>query len=397
LQTSFIMKWNIFFQMSFLINCFSNRQLKQHPNTKLRIRRQVLINNVEKGVFHGETRFVESNSNQPIIYQFPTNTNSEALEVKLENEERKKLLDMLSAGIENESSKTLSDEPGTEAQLLLLNQINSQKEKKELLDLIQEQNEKIERIKLLDKLNEKQEADKERTELLNLIEAQKEKEEKIRLLNKIRNDQVAEKERKDLLNLIQEQEDKEERIKLLDALNNQQQADKERKELLNLIKEQKEKQDRIKLLDDISRAQKNSEDELLKKIISEREAEDRRRLLEKIYPDKIIANEDILNKIKQDANKRKALLQKIYSESHPSTVNDLLMNPYLGNRNSLVDEIKKLTPIPSKIQVRNTLAEMENIVAQLMGLGNALSLMEREVMLKGVYDRVKFLQNRSFC
>jgi len=383
--------------MSFLVNCLSSRQLEQHPDARLRIRRQVLINNVEKGVFHGETRFVESNSNKPIIYQFPSNTNSEALDAELENEERKKLLNMLSAGIEIESTKTLSDEQSTEDQLLLLNQINSEKEKKELINLIQEQKETVERIKLLDKLNEKQKADKEREKLLELIETQKEKEDKIRLLSKIRNDQVAEKERKDLLNLIQEQKDKEERIKLLDALNNQQQADMERKELLYLIKEQKEKEERIKLLENIKGVQKNSENELLRKIISERETEERRRLLEKIYPKEPLTSDAILNKIKQDANKRKSLLQQIYPESRPPTIEDLLMNPYLGNRKTLVDEIKKLSPLPSKVQVRNTLAEMENIIAQLMGLGNALSLMEREVMLKGVYDRVKFLQNRSFC
>merc|ERR1712151_207746 len=119
---------------------------------------------------------------------------------------------------------------------------------------------------------------------------------------------------------------------------------------------------------------------------------------EKLYPEKISLRQEILDKIKQEqeATKRRTILKEIYKETRPLGL-DILKNPYLGNRKTLVDEIKKLNSTVPKVQVRNILREMENIIAQLLGLGNALSVMEREVLLTGVYDKVKFLQKRPFC
>ena len=164
------------------------------------------------------------------------------------------------------------------------------------------------------------------------------------------------------------------------------------------------KQKRITLINNLYGEKRSitTEEKLLKKIKDEREAEERRKLLNKIYSEEArpITTEDALfKKIKeqQEAIERRKLLNEIYSESWPLTTGYTLNSPYLGDKRNLINEIKKLTPSRNRVQSRNTISKMENLIVQLLGLGDALSSSAREVMLKGIYERTQILKNREFC
>ena len=57
---------------------------------RVRVKRQVLINNVENGVFHGETKFIDTDPTQSYLNQFPANTDLAASK-ELEAEFAKRL------------------------------------------------------------------------------------------------------------------------------------------------------------------------------------------------------------------------------------------------------------------------------------------------------------------
>ena len=103
---------------------------------RVRVRRQVLFNNVENGVFHVETKFIDTDPTQSYLYQFPANTDaadSKELEAKL----AKRL--GLSDGLEAEERRKLLN--SVEEQLELLKRVTAEKERKDLLTIIQEQQE----------------------------------------------------------------------------------------------------------------------------------------------------------------------------------------------------------------------------------------------------------------
>ena len=337
MHTRFTMNWFIFFHACFMINGLSMGGTKSRPNEKLRIRRQVLINNVEKGVFHGETKFIDTDPAQAFLDQFQANKDTQTSEA-----------------IEAELAKRLGLSDALEAE---------------------------ERRKLLNKLYGGQDKDKT---LIDSLYEEKSAEEQLKLLNKIQ----SEKERKEFLDIIQKQQEQD-----------------ERKTLLNKIRKEQEEEERIQLINKLYGENKpiTTQDELLKKIIAEQEAEERRNLPDKLYSDKTqstSSREAILKRLKEDQEdkERKKLLNEIYSEARPLTTGDILNSPYLGDKRTLIGEIQKLTPPRTRVlQVRTILREMETILAQLIGLGEALSSMEREVMLKGIYDRTKFLQKKSLC
>ena len=336
-QTRFIMNWKIFFLVCFMIQDPCKGGIKPRGIGRVRVRRQVLINNVENGVFHGETKLIDTDPTQSYLYQFPANTDAAA-----------------SKELEAELAKRLGLSDALEAE-----------ERRKLLNSLYGGQDNVDSGKVHNTLYQGQSV-----------------EEQLELLKRV----TAEKERKDLLTIIQEQQEQE-----------------ERKKLLNNIMRNK-KQERINLINNLYGEKRSitTEEKLLKKIKDEREAEERRKLLNKIYSEEArpITTEDALFKnIKeqQEAIERRKLLNEIYSESRPLTTGDILNSPYLGDKRNLINEIKKLTPSRNRVQSRNTISEMENLIVQLLGLGDALSSSAREVMLKVIYERTQILKNREFC
>ena len=159
-------------------------------------------------------------------------------------------------------------------------------------------------------------------------------------------------------------------------------------------------EERRKLLNKLYKNQRDEDTKkLLNKINEEREIEEKRKLLNKIRNDEEVEERrQLLNKIneEQEAEERRKLLNSIYVESRPMTTDEILSSPYLGNRNTLLDQLKKVTP--GRLSgSRNILNEMENLIFQLLRLGDAISSTERELMLRGIYARTRTLQSRNLC
>jgi len=281
---------------------------KSQHNKGFRRKRQVLINNVENGVFHGETKYIET---LPISKEALKNIE------QLEEEIAKRI--GLNENIRVDLEKEVLNKFKNEAKL---------QETKELIEKLFDQNDLEERRK-------------SEQDLLSFIKGEQEKE-----------------DIKDFINKFQ--------------------AEKEAAESLELIKNLY-----------------GSKDDALTALRERIDAEERKKLLEKIRNEEkaVVSAEEALIKRIKETEARKALLE---SGSHlrPSTLTlsgSILDNPYLGNRRTLINQIKNLSS-PNGI-----INEIEFLTLELLSLGNKVSQVKRDSLLKGIFERTKILRGRKFC
>ena len=279
---------------------------KSQHNKGFRRKRQVLINNVENGVFHGETKYIET---LPISKAALKN-------IEQLGEEIAKRLGM-SENVRADLEKEVLNQFKNEAKL---------QETKELIEKLFNQNDLEERRK-----NEQN--------LLSFIKGEQEK------------DDI-----KDFINKLQ--------------------AEKEAAEDLELIKNLY-----------------GSKDDPLTALRERIDAEERRKLLEKIKNEEkaVMSAEEALIKRIKETEARKNLLESV-NTSRPSILSgSILDNPYLGNRGTLINQIKTLSS-PNEI-----INQIEFLTLELLSLGNNVSQVKRDSLLKGIFERTKILRGRKFC
>jgi len=279
---------------------------KSQHNKGFRRKRQVLINNVENGVFHGETKYIET---LPISKEALKNIE------QLEEEIAKRI--GLNENIRVDLEKEVLNKFKNEAKL---------QETKELIEKLFDQNDLEERRK-------------SEQDLLSFIKGEQEKE-----------------DIKDFINKFQ--------------------AEKEAAESLELIKNLY-----------------GSKDDALTALRERIDAEERRKLLEKIKNEgkAVVSAEEALIKRIKETEARKTLLESV-STSRPSILSgSILDNPYLGNRRTLMNQIKNLSS-PNGI-----INEIEFLTLELLSLGNNVSQVKRDSLLKGIFERTKILRGRKFC
>jgi len=260
-----------------VINCANIWSDKPFTTTRrLRIKRQVLINNVENGVFHGETKFIDTDPGVEVTYNFADDDPGDEID-DLEAEIAKKL--------------GLSDTLETSQRRRLLSSLYGQsndEEVRKLLGSIKTEESEKEQQDLLNKI-------KAENQLLTLIKAQREQAEKKKLLDLINDD------------LLTEQ-----KIEIIKQLSKNSPGNQETvlKELHNDVLNS----ERRKLLNNLyyGEIKGNEKDKIL---------------LENI-------------KAEQALQERRKLLNNAYIGKRPFTLTNLRDNPYLGNKGSLATELR---------------------------------------------------------
>jgi len=310
-----------------VINCANIWSDKPFTTTRrLRIKRQVLINNVENGVFHGETKFIDTDPGVEVTYNFADDDPGDEID-DLEAEIAKKL--------------GLSDTLETSQRRRLLSSLYGQSNDEEVR-------------KLLGSIKT-EESEKEQQDLLNKIKAENQ-----------------------LLTLIKAQREQAEKKKLLDLIND------------DLLTEQK-----IELIKQLSKSSSGNKETVLKELYNDVLKTERRKLLNNLYYGDIKGNEEakrLLENIKAEKalQERRKLLNNAYIGKRP-LMTDLRDNPYLGNKGSLLTELR------SSVTLNSVVRQLEDLVLNLIRFGDLLSPSERMMILQTVYEKTQILQKRKWC